>query len=438
MNRHTLAILSLFTLILQGSPLYAATGDTVDNPDSGTGTIVEESGLGKIIIEQIGPVDNIYAEWTLIKPNSITVEGRHKNQTIDITPAGNYSILIDALDGATASIEIYVNDVLSKSIDHSQTNFILGSGETVKIIITSVYTRVGKISVTSNPAGLEFTLIGPNEYLIEGTTPADYLSMPEGLYTATFHKIEGCIESKQRSDRLKKDSRITLSLTVSCEGIENLVQIVEQNKSLIYVTATVNGQSIAFTDVPLGTWFATYVNTSVRTGIMSGFKNNQGNLMGLFGPESNVTIAELVKIAHELSGIDETKARWIPRNLRARGTWFEQYLASAENLGWQVFTDTRLDPGRSATRAEVVTTILQALDIPRNWPKGKMFSDVAIDAQYSASIETAAKDGLVAGYEDGEFKPEDPINRAEIAKIISLAIELYGENTAEIEQYDQH
>ncbi|MBU2259336.1 S-layer homology domain-containing protein, partial [Patescibacteria group bacterium] len=220
-------------------------------------------------------------------------------------------------------------------------------------------------------------------------------------------------------------------------GIENLVQIVEQNKSLIYVTATVDGQSVTFTDVPLETWFAPYVNTSIRTGIMSGFKNNQGNLMGLFGPESNVTIAELVKIAHELSGIDETKARWIPRNLLARDTWFEQYFASSEILGWQVFTDTRLDPGRNATRGEVVTTILQALDIPRKWPKGQMFSDVAISTQYSSSIETAAKDGIVAGYEDGEFKPEDPINRAEIAKIISLAIELYGENTAEIRQYDE-
>jgi len=437
MKRHTIAILSMSMLILQGMPLYAATGDTVEDPDSGTGTVVEESGFGKIIVEQIGPVDNIYAEWTLIKPNSITVEGRHQKQTIDITPAGNYSILIDALDGARASVEIYVNDVLSESIDHSQANFILGSDETIKIVITSVYTNIGKISVTSNPAGLEFTLSGPNEFLVEGTTPADYPGMPEGLYTAKFHKIENCIDVQPRSDRLQKDSRITLSLTVSCEGIENLVQTVEQNKSLVYVTATVNGQIVVFTDVPLDTWFAPYVNTSIRTGIMSGFKNNQGNLMGLFGPESNVSIAELVKIAHELASIDETKARWIPRNLRARDTWFAQYFASAENRGWLAYTNARLDPGRNATRGEVVATLLQALDVPRNWAKGQMFTDVTVDTQYSSSIETAASAGIVSGYEDSEFKPDAEINRAEIAKIISLAIELYGEDTAEIKQYEQ-
>ncbi|MFH1670936.1 MAG: hypothetical protein ABIA92_05135, partial [Patescibacteria group bacterium] len=133
MKRHTLAILSLCTLILQGSPLYAATGDTVDNPDSGTGAVVEESGLGKIIIEQIGPVDNIYAEWTLIKPNSITVVGRHQTQTISVTPVGNHSILVNPLDGATASLEIYVNDELSNTSDHPQANFILRSDETIKI-----------------------------------------------------------------------------------------------------------------------------------------------------------------------------------------------------------------------------------------------------------------------------------------------------------------
>ncbi|MBU0766596.1 S-layer homology domain-containing protein [Patescibacteria group bacterium] len=438
MKRHTLALLSMATLLIQTSPMHAATGDIVEDPDSGTGTAIEEeSGLGTILIEQISPIDSLYAEWTLIKPNNISVIGRHQSQAINITPIGNYSVLVDPLEGATASVEIYLGNELIESFGHPQANFELGSDETIKIVITSVFTQVGKVSITSDPAGLEFTLKGPNDYSIEDVTPAEYPDMPEGLYTATFHKIEGCIDSIPRSDRLKKDSRITLSLKVACEGIENLVQMIEQSKSLVYVTATVDGKTVVFTDVPLGMWFAPYVNQSVRASIMSGFKDEQGEPSGIYGPDRNVTIAELSKIAHEIAGIDETKTNLNPINIRARDTWFDQYFASAENLGWQLFTNTRLDPGRNATRAEVVTTLLQALDVPRNWAKGKMFTDVNLDTEYSSSIETAAADGLVAGYGDGEFKPDNPINRAEISKIISLAIDLYGEDTSEFRQYDQ-
>ncbi|MCF7844489.1 MAG: S-layer homology domain-containing protein [Kiritimatiellales bacterium] len=436
MNKRSIALLSLSVLALQISPIYAATGDTID-PESGSGTVVEESGLGTIIIEQINPIDSLYPEWTLIKPNNITISGRHKTQEVKITPTGNYSILIDPLEGATASVELFNGDELINSFDHPQANFVLRSDETIKIVITSVFTKVGKISVTSDPVGLTFTLKGPNNFVSEGTTPADYPEMPEGLYSATFHKIEGCIDPIPRSDRLVKDSRITLSIDLQCEGLEDLIPTVDTSKHLIYVTATLNGKTVIFTDVPMEAWFAPFVNQTLRANIMSGFKDSDGNPTGIYGPENNVTIAELSKIAHEISGVDETKARWNTHNLKARDTWFEQYFASAENLGWQLFADSRLDPTRNATRAEVVTTLLQALDVPRYWPKGKMFPDVSIETKYSSSIETAALDGLVTGYSDGKFKPDNPINRAEISKIISLAIELYGEDSSEIRSYNQ-
>jgi len=439
--KKTLAYASFMGILCIGvQPLLAQTGETLPpDPDSGTGTVVEESGVGNIEIEQVTPLENVYSEWTLIKPDNQTVQGRHMHQMFADTPIGNYSIMVDPLQGATATVTIMKNDEVLAENEFARATFSVESDDEIKITITNVFTRIGTVSVQSEPPGVEFKLIGPNTYEITGTTPAEYLEMPEGLYTATFYAIEGCFEEQSRSDRLQKDSRITLSLTISCEGMENLIQIQEQQKSLVYVTATIDGELVSFTDVFIDEWFASYVHNSLKTGIMSGYRDADGTITGEFGPQDNVTLAQLAKIAHETASIDESKVHTRPTNLRAQGTWFEQYFASAEKLGWLVFADKRLNPGRNATRSEVVATLLQALDVPRYWSKGEMFTDVRMTTPFSSSIETAAIDGIVSGSTDeegdptGEFRPDDPINRAEMAKIVSLSIELYKEDTWEIQ-----
>jgi len=128
-----------------------------------------------------------------------------------------------------------------------------------------------------------------------------------------------------------------------------------------------------------------------------------------------------------------------PLNIAARGTWFTQYIASAEKQEWLVYQDSRIDPTRPATRAEVVATLVQAFDVPRLWPTGSMFNDVSRRTRYAASIETAVTLGLVSGYTDangsptGVFGPNNSINRAEIAKMLTLAIELFLEDTPNLQ-----
>jgi hypothetical protein len=212
-----------------------------------------------------------------------------------------------------------------------------------------------------------------------------------------------------------------------------------EEKSLQYVTVSIGDERITFTDVPLDTWFATFVNTAIRTGIMSGYKNTEGGYSGLFGPGDSVTVAQLAKVAHKLTGIDENDARTLPENLRARDTWFADFFASAERRHWVAFRNPRENPEREATRSEVVCTLLQTLDIPRIWPTGVRFTDVSATTPYADCIETAAKDGLVTGdVVAGTFGPDRPVNRAELSKMLVTAMEIYGEKTLEIRgSYDE-
>jgi len=49
------------------------------------------------------------------------------------------------------------------------------------------------------------------------------------------------------------------------------------------------------------------------------------------------------------------------------------------------------------------------------------FSDVPQDSVYYAEVETAYRKGLVNGYEDGTFRPEQPITRGALVKMVVQA-----------------
>ena len=53
----------------------------------------------------------------------------------------------------------------------------------------------------------------------------------------------------------------------------------------------------------------------------------------------------------------------------------------------------------------------------------KKFPDVPNDAWYAKAVEFVTERGLITGYEDGTFRPNDDISRAEVATILMRMIE---------------
>lgn len=391
------------------------------------------SGYARMVVEQVGPEEGVTGVWSLLKPDYKRVDmGETTGYTFEKTPAGNYTIVATPPSGATTSIELWRGSSQERRVDLPQISFFAGDGDSLRIVITYVYTRVGKISVTSEPQGLSYTMKGPNNLTYTGTTPMEYTDAPIGQYTITYDKIEGCIAPKPKSDKLLHGSRIQFSIKVVCDRLDQLPQTRMEENALEFVTVSIGDERVTFDDVRTKEWFAASVHAAIRTGIMSGYKGPDGKLTGKFGPGDRVTLAQLAKVAHGLAGIDESKDRSTPQNERARDTWFSDVYASAERRGWLAFRAIREDPSRPATRAEVVCTLLQALDVPRLWPKGTKFTDVTSLTTYADCIETVAVDGLVSGDDDGTFGPERPINRAELSKILVTAMDIYGEKTAEI------
>ena len=84
------------------------------------------------------------------------------------------------------------------------------------------------------------------------------------------------------------------------------------------------------------------------------------------------------------------------------------------------YEDGTIRPGNNITRAEVATIFFRLLSegsSERWYSASNSFSDVAADSWYNVPVSTLSNMGIIDGYEDGTFKPNAPITRAEFTAI---------------------
>ncbi len=407
---------------------FAATGDTVDE------------GIGVIIIKQENVHNGQIGTWTLIKPDQSRSVGDAAEKKLVNMKAGAYTLIANQPKGMKGTIRLYRNGTQVQEVPRPQISFPLAAEEEVMISIHYTPVSTGTVSVQTDPQGIDFRLKGPNGFEDEGTTPGAYLEMPIGDYTVWFDGLEGCKTPPPLSDVLVKDQRISFSVIMQCATADAMREAAAKKGTAEgYVSVTIAGVNVIFWDVPEETWFSPYIYRTAQLNILAGYKDENGYYTGKFGPENSVTLAELAKVAHKTASVSEDAfIGRNPENPAAAGAWFSPFIASAESRGWLVYQDTALDPLRPATRAEVVATLMQALDVAPVWPKGNTFADITPRTLYAGPIEAAARDGIVQGEISGSgtviFRPEDPINRAELSKLIGTTLEVYRgveETTAE-------
>ena len=84
------------------------------------------------------------------------------------------------------------------------------------------------------------------------------------------------------------------------------------------------------------------------------------------------------------------------------------------------YPDGNVKPEGNITRAEVATIFFRLLtDESRDefWSQTNNYTDVPADAWYNNAVSTLSNAGIIDGYEDGTFKPDGNITRAEFATI---------------------
>ncbi|MBT4936966.1 hypothetical protein HON22_03525 [Candidatus Peregrinibacteria bacterium] len=183
---------------------------------------------------------------------------------------------------------------------------------------------------------------------------------------------------------------------------------------------------IPFKDTDDNQWFTTFVSEAADGGVIGGYKDANGNSLGEFRPANNVTVAEALKMALANAKLKETSGT--PANSGAADHWVKGWVKTAEDKGVSLSTSTDLN--RNATRGEVVRWIIESFGIAAPKANTSSFSDVRTSDKNIDYIEYAKTMGLISGDgATGKFRPRDGIIRAEVAKILQKATEVFATST---------
>lgn len=179
------------------------------------------------------------------------------------------------------------------------------------------------------------------------------------------------------------------------------------------------GHTSAFTDTQ-GYWAQTYVDFLYTSGITTGYTD------GTFRPTQNISRQEFAVMLYRYLGLDGSQYAnvTLPFADSAKIGDFAQTAIKALYtegiINGTVGSDGKLyfNPYSAISRAQASAMI------GRTQPKGYAapaltFTDAASIPFYASFyISTLNAQGVISGYTDGSFKPNDPISRGQMAKIL--------------------
>jgi hypothetical protein len=103
--------------------------------------------------------------------------------------------------------------------------------------------------------------------------------------------------------------------------------------------------------------------------------------------------------------------------------WAENEVEKMTTLGYLKGSDGNFRPDESITRAEFVTLMVRILGLKTDKSETG-FTDVSSDDWFAPYISSAVSQKIVKGYDDGSFKPNNPITREEISSLLSTVLDL--------------
>lgn len=158
-----------------------------------------------------------------------------------------------------------------------------------------------------------------------------------------------------------------------------------------------------------------------------GVINGYGN--GSFGPDNQLTRAEALKIA--LIAFDHPVSSGADHGFRDvdANAWYAVYVAAGKSKGVvNGYADGTFKPDDEVSRAEALKILAVAAGIDLSTlPNGEViFRDTPQTAWFTPIINWAKNNAIVDGYADGSFGADRPVTRAEFTKIAYLTMQMRG------------
>ena len=163
-----------------------------------------------------------------------------------------------------------------------------------------------------------------------------------------------------------------------------------------------------------------YLNTKDHVAYIIGYAD------GTVRPTGNITRAEIATIYFRLMTDENREQFWSTENGFAdvnATDWFNLAVSTLDNAGVIVdVEDGNFRPNEPITRAELAVMAAQFCKVTGKLPKSS-FSDVDEDYWAYDEITLIEYAGWIEGYPDGTFRPDNTIIRAEAMTIINRMLE---------------
>lgn len=171
-----------------------------------------------------------------------------------------------------------------------------------------------------------------------------------------------------------------------------------------------------FTDVPSSHWSRESVEYVYENGLMNGESNTA------FRPDGSLTRSMFVTILGRMAGVGQDTYPGSSFSDVRTGQWYSSYVAWAARTGVTDGTgDGKFSPDDAVTREQMAAMIARYINsagfsLAEAGNSAAFFTDKAdISSWAQEGVELMRRTGILTGYEDGSFQPQETANRAEAA-----------------------
>ena len=180
--------------------------------------------------------------------------------------------------------------------------------------------------------------------------------------------------------------------------------------SLLGAIASAIAEYAPFQDVPAGSWYRDDVYTAATMGLMQGTGN------GRFTPQGNVTVAQAITLAARLHLRDQNGSDALTQG----SPWYQVYVDYALDAGILTEQPAKSELDRAITRVEFAALLARSLPEQKLTAINSVESipDVPASHPYADAVYLLYRAGVLQGEENGSFRPERTITRAETAALV--------------------
>ncbi len=195
---------------------------------------------------------------------------------------------------------------------------------------------------------------------------------------------------------------------------------------------SVDVENLEFSDVK-GHWAETVIEDLATYDYINGVGE------GKYSPESNLTRAQFIKMVADTykeeateEDKEEDKFEYDGRFSDVAGDeWFAEAIVKADSLGLiddALKVGGKIEPDKAITREEAASIAAKVAKDRGAKPKANAVTSFDDEDKISdwakESVKKAASFGLIRGYTNGTYKPENKITRAEAAQILFRIVEV--------------